>query len=59
MGRRQSLRLVPARLDDEGSTGSEKVRAGTQDDVDIDERPPLTRRPSDVDADEAFDDPEE
>ena len=59
MGRRQSLRLVPERLDDEGSAGSDKVQARAQDDVGIDERPPLTRRPSDVDADDDFDHLEE
>ena len=60
MGRRQSLRLVPERLDDEGSGGGEAVRAEAQDEAGVDERPPLKQEPSDVRVDdEIFDDLEE
>jgi len=54
MSRRQSLRLVPERFDDEESPGSEPIRARAQDEADADARPPLERKPSEVSEDDEF-----
>jgi hypothetical protein len=60
MSRRQSLRLVPERFDDEASGSSEDSRALAQDEAGVDKRPPLPRKPADVsEDDEIFDDLDE
>jgi hypothetical protein len=60
MSRRQSLRLVPVRFDDERLGGSEAAHARTQDDT-ADDKLPIRTKPADVrDAeDELFDDLDE
>lgn len=60
MSRRQSLRLVPERFDDEASGSSEAARARPQDETDVDKRPPLPQKPADVSEDDKiFDDLDE
>jgi hypothetical protein len=60
MSRRQSLRIVPTRFDDEASGGGEATRARAQDEAAVDKRPPGTRKSSEMsEDDEILDDLDE
>jgi hypothetical protein len=59
MSRRQSLRIVPTRFDDEASGGGEATPRA-QDEAAVDKRPPRTRKSSEMsEDDEIFDDLDE